>query len=158
MTFKDQPFDKRVQPGGMGDRAESVFEAVYPQAWDRMGWNRPRTPMQGMAPMLRFMPDYMTYKGPVEVQGFGSDQTIKLKCDKYDALMQWDHIQDTRLFLWDSHNRRHAILPMAGPDSIRQIVNNSAIIDTFPEGKDFFAMNADLVTDCVAWTKYDPDA
>lgn len=149
--FRNRNFDDRLKKGGMGDLAEGVFEQVYPKAWDRMGFNRPKTPMQGMAPFIRYTPDYMTYHGPVEVQGFGNDQTAKIKVDKLQALREWDSIQETRLFLFDSKNNRWAMLTI---EQVLDLVEDDlVVIDSFPEGKQFYAIPASLVD---GWTDYTP--
>lgn len=152
MSFKDRSFSQRIKQGGMGDMAEAVFENVYPLAWDRYGWDRPSTPMQGMVAFIRYTPDYMTFHGPVEVQGFGGDQTIKIKLDKLDALCDWDLKQETRLFLFDSKNSRHATITIA--NLVQMVRTKQVEVRSFPEGKEYYAIPASLVD---GWTHYDPE-
>lgn len=108
MSFKDQSFAHRFS--AMGDEAEGVFEAVYPQGWARFGLNRPPINLSQVPSKIRYAPDYITSKGFVEVQGFGRDQTVKLKVAKYEALNQWHLEFRCDLFLWDSHNRRYGFV------------------------------------------------
>ena len=152
MSFKDRSFSQRIKQGGMGDQAEAVFENVYPLAWDRMGWNRPSTPMNGMVAFIRYMPDYMTFHGPVEVQGFGGDQTIKLKLDKLDALHEWDLVQPTRLFLFDSKQSQHATITV--PELLALVARKETEVRCFPEGKEYYAIPANLIP---TWEPYDPE-
>lgn len=152
MSFKDRSFSNRVKAGGMGDLAEGVFENVYPLAWDRMGFNRPSTPMHGMVPFIRYTPDYMTFHGPVEVQGFGHDQIAKVKVEKLDALADWNKIQETRLFLFDSRNSRWAMLTM---EELNTAIDNKAVwLGEFPEGKKYYAIPAHLIAE---WNDYNPE-
>lgn len=105
MSFKDRGWGNRFNQ--MGDEAEGVFEAVYPQGWARYGLNRPPIQMGKLPPKIRYTPDYVTSKGLIEVQGFGRDQTFKLKDDKYDALNQWHLDFRVDLFVWDTTNKRY---------------------------------------------------
>jgi hypothetical protein len=94
----------------MGDEAEGIFEAVYPQGWVRSGLDRPPISMSMLPPKIRYTPDYLTSKGYIEVQGFGRDQTIKLKKDKYDALEAWNLDFRADLFVWDTTNKRYGFV------------------------------------------------
>jgi hypothetical protein len=106
--FRDQPLAARK--GAMGDLAEGVFEQVYPQGFARYGIDRPPVQVAKLPPFVRYTPDYMTSKGLVEVQGFGKDQTFKLKDEKYDALDQWHLIFRVDLFAYDSTNERYGFM------------------------------------------------
>lgn len=110
-SFRDRPFDQRI--GAMGDQAEGVFEQVYPQGWVRFGLNRPPLAMHMLPRKIRFTPDYLTSKGFVEVQGFGRDQTFKLKDDKLDALWDWHRDFRCDLFVYDSANHRYGFVRLA---------------------------------------------
>lgn len=108
MSFRDRPFKSRFTK--MGDEAEGVFEATYPEGWTRFGLNRPPINLKDVPPFIRYTPDYLTGKGLVEVQGFGRDQTFKLKDDKLAALMQWHGMFRADLFVYDSHNKRYGFV------------------------------------------------
>lgn len=107
-TFSERPFEQRI--GQLGDQAEAVFEAVYPQGWARYGLCRPPINLATVPPMIRYSPDYITAKGFVEVQGFGRDQTFKLKASKYEALNAWHGLFRVDLFAYDSHNKRYGFM------------------------------------------------
>lgn len=108
MSFSELSWKARFKKGGMGDLAEGVFEQVYGLGkWDRFGLDRARISLVGVPAEIRHAPDYITNKGLVEVQGFGRDQKIKLKHAKWDALLWWQRLWRTDLFLWDSHNQRY---------------------------------------------------
>lgn len=94
----------------MGDEAESVFESVYPQGFARYGLNRPPILLAQVPAFVRYTPDYITSKGLIEVQGFGRDQTFKLKNDKYEALNSWNSMFRVDLFVWDTTNSRYGYL------------------------------------------------
>lgn len=154
MSFKDRNWHDRF--AALGDEAEGIFEQVYTLAWDRYGLERPRTPMHGLVPFIRYTPDYITFHGPVEVQGFGRDQTIKIKRDKMEALEAWNAIQPTRLFLWDTTNNRWTIGPITDLTRFHPGWNAPAIRQ-FPEGKKYYAFDASLpVFDNWGWNPYDP--
>jgi hypothetical protein len=110
VTFSGMTFAHRFQ--AMGDEAEAAFEAVYPESWVRYGLNRPRIWLGDVPAFVRYTPDYLTARGLVEVQGFGRDQTVKLKAAKRAALLMWHALFDVDVFLWDSHHRRHATVGM----------------------------------------------
>ena len=104
-----------------------------------------------LPPFIRYTPDFLMSNTLVEVQGFGNDQLIKLKLDKYAALLTWDTIHPTNLFLWDSTNNRWAMLTI---DEIQSsIADGEWEQDSFPEGKRYWKINADDLTD--DWTDYE---
>lgn len=106
--FSSQSLANRKQT--MGDIAEAVFERVYPQGFARYGIDRPPIQVAKVPPFIRFTPDYLTTKGMVEVQGFGKDQTFKLKLSKYEALNEWHLIFRVDLFAFDSFNDRYGFM------------------------------------------------
>lgn len=108
--FRDQPLEHRKRKGGMGDMAEAVFEKVYPLGYVRYGLDRPPIQVHALPELIRYTPDYITSKGLVEVQGFGKDQTFKLKDDKYEALRQWHRTFRVDLFIYDSANDRYGFV------------------------------------------------
>lgn len=89
----------------MGDEAESVFEYVWPKGYARYGLDRPPIHVHKLPPFIRYTPDYITSDVLVEVQGFGKDRKVKVKHDKLEALIQWDQIYPTVMFLWNSADK-----------------------------------------------------
>lgn len=150
MSFKDKNWNARFQ--AMGDEAEGIFEQVYPNGFTRYGLDRPPIQMHKLEPFIRYTPDYLTSQGPVEVQGFGYDQVAKIKVDKLEALLMWDAIQPTRLFLWDSHQQRHAMLAI---DEVKRMVKHGDVtVQSFPEGKEYYAIPAARIG---GWVDYEPE-
>jgi hypothetical protein len=109
-TWRFSEQNLAARKGTMGEIAEAVFEATYPQGWCRWGIDRPPIQVAKVPAFVRFAPDYLTSKGFVEVQGFGKDQKIKLKHAKYDALNEWHGIFRVDLFFYDSHNSRYGFV------------------------------------------------
>lgn len=150
VSFKDQSWGHRFTK--LGDEAEGVFEAVYPQGKVKFGLSRPSINLTNVPAFVRYTPDYVTAKGLVEVQGFGRDQTFKLKMDKYEALNQW-HLQfRVDLFVWDSHNRRYGFVRLHDFMDAWEAHGDTR---SFPEGKEYMALEAEhLPVD--EWVEYDP--
>lgn len=139
MSFKDQSFGKRFQ--GMGDIAEGAFEERYPDKYVRYGLNRPPIKMSALPPVVRYTPDYLTSNAFVEVQGLGADQMFKLKIDKLEALSFWNNMHPVLLYVYDSHNVRDIVLDWKTLTSLTV----KAPIDSFPEGKKYYAIPAGLL-------------
>ena len=139
MSFKDRPFQKRFE--AMGDMAETAFEERYGANYVRYGLNRPPLKMSALPPVLRYTPDYLTSNALVEVQGLGQDQTFKLKLDKLEALNFWNTLHPVVLYVYDSYNDRDKALDWQTLTRLCQ----EAKIDTFPEGKKYYAVPAALI-------------
>ena len=137
------PWSERFKD--MGDEAEGVFEELYNVngvGFARFGFNRPNLHMSKLPTHLRYAPDYVTEDGFVEVQGFGRDQTCKLKVDKWEALRYWDCLHPVYLFVYDSFNKRSTTI------ALRDVGGRSVRLDKFPEGKPYFAIDAsDIFTE-----------
>jgi hypothetical protein len=142
VSFKDRNFDDRLAAGGMGDEAEGVFERVFPKGWARYGLNRPPIQMAKIPARLRYTPDYITTSALVEVQGFGRDQTFKLKIDKWQSLHWWNGVHPVDLFVWDTTNKRWCILSL---QQIDLLVEQCGEIRHFPEGKAYMAIPGDAI-------------
>ncbi len=142
MSFRDKSFEDRLAAGGMGDEAEGVFERVYPKGWARYGLCRPPIQMHKIPARLRYTPDYITSGTLVEVQGFGRDQTFKLKIDKWQALHFWNSVMLVQLFVWDTTNKRWCIIPLL---EIDKLVEQCGEIRHFPEGKAYMAIPGDAI-------------
>ncbi len=135
--FADQSFDKRFND--MGDLAEGVFEEWSPVNFVRFGLNRPPLAMWKLPPRIRYTPDYLTSDYLVEVQGFGRKQIVHMKLDKWQALLWWDrNVMPVHLFLHDSHHDRQLMFPIK---KLRPLVDK-AEVRTFPEGNEYYAINA----------------
>jgi hypothetical protein len=141
--YYERPFPARYAV--MGDKAESAFESVHPNA-HRIGLNRPKLNMSRMEPALRYTPDYMKEDGVYEVMGFSSrgNASLKLKCEKLDALLRWSSLFATYLWVFDSGRKNTYCAPIGVwaeacyqhaerlhfPDNLRPYWNLS--IDNFP--------------------------
>ncbi len=147
MTFRDQAWSNRE--GKLGDQAEAVFEEQCEELLGcncvRYGLSRPPINVSKLPLMVRYTPDFLTVRGFVEVQGFGRDQLLKLKYDKFDALMAWNEIFDVMLFVYDSANQRSTLLTMA--DLITLMEHDAVEERVFVEGKRYAAIPADLFFD-----------
>jgi hypothetical protein len=139
--FHEGNFDKRV--GTMGDEAEGVFEEVCHVNWVRYGLNRPPLKMSMLDERVRYTPDYLTSAAFVEVQGFGRDQTLKLKVSKMSALAWWNVPHPVELFVWDSTNKRHAQFPLAEVQA--WFDNLRTVLDRFHDSGAYFAVPAEVV-------------
>lgn len=126
----------------MGDEAEGVFELVYPEGFARYGLNRPPINLTNVPPKIRYTPDYLTGKGLVEVQGFGNDQTLKLKLDKLAALDEWHGDFRVDLFVWDSKNKRCGFVRMG---DLHDALDAHGVMREFPEGKAYVALRAERI-------------
>lgn len=115
----------------MGDEAEQVFTEVYGRGYVVWGLRRPSIKVSALPAKIRYAPDYLTSDGFVEVMGVGRDQVLKLKVEKHIALLQWNQEMPTRLFIWDSSNRRHCLISVSGLTEQLGIATPGA----FPEGK-----------------------
>lgn len=126
----------------MGDEAEGVFERVYEhvapkQKFVRYGLNRAPIMVANLSTHVRYTPDYLTAKGLVEVQGFGVDQTFKLKLDKLDALVVWSDYDAVHVFVYDSKFDEYAWCRLY---ELKVALQRHGDIRTFPEGKPYWAL------------------
>lgn len=135
MSFKDRSFESRF--AAMGDEAEGVFEKAWAGGWARFGLNRPPIGMKRLSPFVRYKPDYITTHYLVEVQGFGKDQTIKVKLEKAQALDEWHRHHAVQIFLWDTTNREYGLADW--PD-MHEALHLHATLECFPEGKRYWAL------------------
>jgi hypothetical protein len=153
MSFKDRKWGNRFN--AMGDEAEGVFEAVYPQGWARYGINRPPIQLANVPAFVRYTPDYLTSKGLIEVQGFGRDQTFKLKDDKYEALRQWQAIFRVDIFVWDSTHKRYGYVRL---NDFMEAWEQHGWSDAFDDGKNpYMALKAEHLP-VEHWVPYEPTA
>jgi hypothetical protein len=137
MTFHQQPFVARLAQ--MGDEAETAFDELNPNH-HKLGINRPPMNVAAMNPIARYTPDRMLYDRLVECMGIGKDATLKLKVEKLDALFAWTWISPVDLFVHDSHQRRWWQAPLKDWFVACQ---QHAQRNTFPEGKEYYALRAD---------------
>ena len=128
--------------------AEGAFEDWASNArtgYVRFGLDRPPIHVHRLPAFIRYTPDYLTTKSLVEVQGFGRDQTLKLKIEKLAALGKWADIHPVKMFCWDSTNQRafmvdHEALVQAAEPTTRQ-----ATLGSFPEGHQYWGYGAELL-------------
>lgn len=143
-SFKDQGWQARYQ--GMGDLAEGEFERVMEEerrlGFTRYGLDRPPIQVHKLPKRIRYTPDYLTTHTFVEVQGFGQDQIVKLKLDKYDALRWWNVLHPVELFLFDSANVRWTFVKL---DAVTELLEGEDVqIRKFSEGNRYYAFPAEL--------------
>lgn len=147
MSFKDRPWAERAL--GLGDIAESKFEEVAEfklrLSFERFGLQRPRLAVQKLPKRIRYMPDYLMSDKFVEVQGFGRDQTLKIKLDKMNVLHFWNAVHPLEMFVYDSHQDRWTFITLAALDGL--LDDGKATLSSFPERKSYFAFRADAVFD-----------
>lgn len=140
MSFKDRRWESRFE--AMGDQAEAKFEEVCDRGFVRYGLNRPPIRMSMLPEFVRYTPDYLTSKCFVEVQGFGRDQTFKLKVDKYQALVAWSAFHPVEIFIYDSYNDRSIQLTL---DDVYQLWQDYGSGGSFPEGKQYWSVPASAI-------------
>lgn len=146
MTYHQQSWAGRV--GSLGDQAEFVFETVWPDRWVRYGLNRPPISLNGVPAMLRNTPDYLTTNALVEVGGFGTDQVFKWKDSKHLSLQLWDEIHPTKVFIFDSKNKRYGVCPVSDLTSVMR--KRAVKSEAFHDGPTYKAIPAELLP--VEWT------
>jgi len=143
--FRDKQFTSRFT--AMGDEAEDIFERVATRGFARYGINRPPIQLRLVPEMVRYTPDYLQGDCLVEVQGVGRDRICKLKVDKHAALLQWNTIFQTDLFVWDNVDRVYAQFP------IKDFPVELCALGAFPEGKPYFAVNVEALP--ASWSEVD---
>ena len=126
----------------MGDIAETAFEENFKSNFVRFGLNRPPLKMSSLPPVIRYTPDYLSSNHLIEVQGLGADQIFKLKLDKLEALSFWNNIHPVLMYVYDSSKKRDALLSWEELTTYCQDAN----IDSFPEGKKYYAVPAALIS------------
>lgn len=144
-AFHKQTWNNRFQQ--MGDEAEGIFEATHKLGWVRTGLNRPPLAMHLIAVNVRYMPDYLTSRCWVEVQGCGRDKVIRIKLEKLEALDAWLKLgQPVEFFFWDTTNKRHCQIPL------ETVALAAAQVEAklYPEGKVFYEIPISLFE----WTDY----
>lgn len=153
VNFRDQGFAARMTV--MGDPAESVFEATYPEGFARYGLNRPPINLSDVPPKIRHTPDYITRKGLVEVMGFGNDETLKLKLVKANALWAWHSDFRVDMFLWDSacHEYGWVRLP-----ELLEVADRILKPKRFPEGHEYWPIHKALIPTAGTWVRFRADA
>ena len=147
-TFRDRPWASRVAAGGMGDEAESVFEQWATNqgiGFARYGLNRPPIHVHKLPDLIRYTPDYLMTARLVEVQGFGRDQTFKLKEVKLAALEDWTQIHPVSMFAWDSHGQRAFMVDLEAIASAAATGGLSK--GAFPEGHVYYEYPAALLAE-----------
>jgi hypothetical protein len=147
------PYAQRLKAGGMGDEAESIFEEVYEGKFVRFGFNRPPFRMTNLTSFVRHTPDYCTGKGQLwDCMGLGRDGILKLKVEKHNALVEWNEMQNTGLFVWNSSKGEYAYITIDdlfvliyGPDGERE-----PAIRSFNDGNEYYPIKWEDVENKVA--------
>jgi hypothetical protein len=119
--FRDLPWTERRQ--FLGDEAEERYEEDRRNRGVRFteyGLRRPPFNGEEMAQLpdsIRYDPDYIESWGRrlrfVEVQGVGDDGIVRLKDDKFAALVAADAKLPCWLWLWFPRGRRFVCVPLA---------------------------------------------
>lgn len=149
-SFHKQSFAARF--GAMGDEAESVFEKVWPDNWERFGLNRPRLHMASLPERIRHTPDYLTSSNLVEVKGIGRDDTIKIKVSELNCMHYWNQVHPLVLFVWSSHRKAWTCCP---PKVLQQLIDGGhATLDRYHDGRAYFAIRGEHFE----WTEVSSDA
>jgi hypothetical protein len=109
--------------------------------------------MHALPARVRYTPDYVMSRCFVEVQGVGRDQKVKLKLDKLGALHHWndirtDQFRGVEFYLWDSTHERECVVPLSALDAL--MASGKVALDSFPEGKSYFAFDAQDIFDAAA--------
>ena len=136
-AFRDQTWDQRYQK--LGDQAETQFEKWIKTGYVRTGLDRPPLQLHKLPTRIRYTPDYLTSKCYYEVQGFGRDQTFKLKLDKWSCLQWWNDLHPVRFFIYDSHHDRTGDVSLQAVNAL--LNSGQSELRSFAEGKPYFAFN-----------------
>lgn len=138
-----QHYSQRLKPGGMGDTAEAKFEEIFEDgSYLRYGFNRPPFRMRHLSSIIRHTPDYVTRDGKlVECMGMGRDGRLKLKTEKYDALLAWNGMQPVELFIWNSHLQEWRLLPMHRVKGLVARARNRYGIAYFNDGNGYWPVD-----------------
>ena len=156
MSFKDRSFLQRMN--AMGDQSEGAFEQWCEDTdtkYIRWGLDRPPLSLRLLPTRIRYSPDYLTSHNFVECQGFGTDQTFKLKVEKHGALHWWADLHPVDFWILDSHKQRACLLSLADFD---QHLAMGTELRSFPEGKAYFAVNGDAIFESAGTRVYATNA
>lgn len=144
MAYKDDKWSEREKT--LGDISEGAFEAWCNNAdlnFIRWGLDRPPLQMWRLPARLRYSPDYLMTKCFVECQGFGRDQTYKMKFEKWGSLHYWNDLHPVSLYVWDSKYERECFVPLLEFDNL--LGEPGVEQGKFGEGKAYIAVPADLL-------------
>lgn len=147
--FHQKNWSQRFQ--AMGDEAEAIFEEVYGANWVRTGLNRPPLQVHKLSVPVRYMPDYLTTKSWVEVQGCGSQRVLRIKEEKLESLWTWETLgHPVYFFIWDRTASAYTFVKLE--DMYNIIAANSTVKrGVYPEGKKFYEIPVVLMD---GWTPY----
>lgn len=128
--YYKQGWKKRWE--AMGDQAEAAFEKAYAiNGFQRFGLNRAPFSVATVPAKIRFTPDYLMADRFIECKGIGQDQTLKIKVNQLLWLMVWNSEYPVAMFIFDSWNQRHALMPI---DELWIDCHACGHVDSFPEG------------------------
>lgn len=130
----------------LGDPAEECFREVYELGFADYGLRRPPIQVHRLSPKVRYTPDFVTSAGLIEAMGVGNDQILKLKLEKFVALLSWATDETVQLFIYDSCNERYCFVPMA---SLHLAIAQHAEYGVFDDGKPYHGIDIRKLE--VAW-------
>jgi hypothetical protein len=137
--WREQPW--HVRQYTLGDTAEKKYEDIHDSLgikYYRYGLSRPPFKVISLPRFLRYTPDYLQADRLIEVQGIGRDGILKIKSDKYSALMAWnDMVLPVEMWVWDSHRAKYATKPL------REIPLTE--MGVFNDGKPYYAIARGLL-------------
>lgn len=146
-AFRDGSFGQRLTV--MGDTAEAKFEEWAEKVglgYVRFGLDRPKIAVPKLPARLRYTPDYLMTANFVEVMGFGREQKLRLKMDKYGAMRWWNDLWPVKLYCWDSHKERECIVTIKELEAVIG-AEGGCEFGRFREGKPFFQINGQMLFD-----------
>lgn len=142
-SFRDGSWAHRFEH--LGDEAEGHFEEyaekVLGKKFVRFGLDRPPLHIPSLPTRIRYTPDYLMSHRFVEVQGFGRDQTFKIKLEKLNSQHWWNDLHPVHFYVWDSHKKRECMVHLRAIDQL--IDRGVAELGHFREGKSYFAIEGD---------------
>jgi hypothetical protein len=149
MAFHQKNWHQRFQQ--MGDEAENIFETVSPINWVRTGLNRPPISVSALPVAVRYMPDYLTSRCWVEVQGCGRDQLFKFKHEKLEALVAWEQFgHPVEIFLWNRTNQSHTQISLS--ELYDCFVSQDCVQGEYEEGKTWIGVPVHVIEN--NWTAH----
>ena len=159
MSYATQSWTSRLSK--LGDESENKFLEVAEQYVGldpsgspcavRAGLLRPPFSIMNLSTRERGRPDFLTPIGFVECKGLGRDQLLKMKRADLDVLSFWDSIEPVHIFVWDSHEQRHALRNLLWITTL--IDRGKSELGYFPENKAYFGIHMNDFVGSRNWLK-----
>lgn len=142
-AFHERSWNQRLEE--MGDMSERACYLVHHGRVHSCGLNRVWDNgvglyMNDMTLQMRYMPDKMTRTAFVECMGIGRDSTLKIKEEKLVALLSWNALSPTDLFVYDSVTDEYWQASIEHWNAALQV---NPEMKQFPEGKNYYALHRD---------------